>query len=168
MNRITSMSEHGQRWLVALEGGLKLEAYRDSVGIPTIGPGLTFLIVAGLPRRVTMADKFASPLDAMGQFKRQLRRYETIVDANTRDDITQEQFDAFTSLCYNCESALRGDTQVKRFFNEKAPIIMVVEALRKWKYAGGEILPGLEQRRACEADLLLSGVYRRQGGAIVP
>lgn len=168
MSRVTTMSDHGRRWLVALEGGLKLEAYRDSVGIPTIGPGLTFLIVAGLPRRVTMADKFASPLNAMEQFGRQLRRYETIVDANTRDDITQEQFDAFTSLAYNCEATLRGDTQVKRLFNEKAPIFMVVEALRKWKFAGGEVSPGLMERRACEADLLLTGVYRVQGGALVP
>jgi len=168
VNRITSMSEHGRRWLVALEGGIKLEAYRDEGGIPTIGPGLTFLIIGGLTRRVTMADIFATPAGAMEQFGRQLRRYEALVDANTRDDITQEEFDAFTSLAYNCEAALKGNTTVKRLFNRRAPMEQVVGALRAWRFVGGDVSPGLEERRACEADLLLKGVYRAQGGTIVP
>lgn len=161
------MSDRGTRWLVAMEGGVKLKAYLDSGGIPTIGPGLTYLIIGGLPRRVTMEDRFDSEINAMGQFSRQLRRYESLVDANTRDTITQEQFDAFTSLCYNCEAALKGDTKVKRLFNSGAPILIVVEALRQWKFVDGEVNRGLINRRACEADLLLQGVYHDQSGRVI-
>ncbi len=166
--RIKRMSDKGVSWLVELEvgpGGLKakhLKAYRDSIGVPTIGPGLTYLVGNGGPRRVTMADRFDSQLAAMGQFALQLRRYEAMVDAATRDDITQAEFDAFTSLAYNCEAAMRGSTLVK-LFNSRAPLSVILSELQRWNRAGGQISEGLIERRQCESDLIEYGCYRVQG-----
>lgn len=158
--RIKRMSEKGRAWLVALEGGSKLKAYQDHIGVWTIGPGLTTLF--NPPRRVTKADRFDSQLSAMTEFAQQLKRYEALVDAATRDDITQIEFDAFASLCWNVEGAMKGSTLVKRF-NSRAPLSVVVAELQRWNRAGGSISPGLVERRQCEADLLLYGVYRVQG-----
>lgn len=167
--RVKRMSEKGRAWLVELEvgpGGLKakhLKAYRDHIGIPTIGPGLTYIVGGACgPRRVTMADRFESQHAAMGQFSAQLKRYEALVDAATRDDITQVEFDAFTSLAYNCEAAMKGSTLVKRF-NSRAAVSVIVAELQRWNRAGGQISPGLVERRLCESDLLIHGCYRVQG-----
>ena len=160
--RIKAMSPRGRDWLVALEGGSKLKAYRDSIGVPTIGPGLTMLITPRGFQRVTMADRFESQQAAMTQFAKQLKRYEALVDAATRDDITQQEFDAFTSLAYNCEAAMRGSTLVKRF-NARAPLLVIVSELQRWNRAGGQISEGLIERRQCESDLLQYGCYRVQG-----
>lgn len=166
--RVKRMSDKGRSWLVELEvgaGGLKakhLRAYRDHIGVPTIGPGLTYLVGNGGPRRVTMADRFESVQAAMAQFALQIRRYEALVDAATRDDITQAEFDAFTSLAYNVEAAMRGSTLVKRF-NARAPLSVIVSELQRWNRAGGQISEGLVERRQCEADLLMYGCYRVQG-----
>jgi len=160
--RIRSMSDKGRAWLCALEGGSRLKAYRDSNGLPTIGPGLTLILAHGGPRLVTMADRFDSQLAAMAQFEKQLVRYEVLVDAATRDDIDQATFDAFTSLAYNCEAAMMGSTLTKRF-NAGAPVAVIVSELKRWNRAGGQIREGLVERRECEADLLLYGIYRLQG-----
>jgi lysozyme len=165
--RIRAMSDKGRAWLVALEGGSKLKAYRDSIGIPTIGAGLTYIVGGKCgPRRVTMADRFADQHAAMGQFALQLKRYEAAVDAATRDDITQEHFDCFTSFCFNVgERAFSGSTLVKRF-NAGAPLTVLVSELLRWNHAGGQVSPGLVNRRQCEADLLVYGCYRVQGGKV--
>ena len=160
--RVKRMSDKGRSWLVALEGGSKLKAYRDSIGVPTIGPGLTYLLTNGGPRRVTMADRFESQSSALEQFAKQLVRYEALVDAATRDDITKIEFDAFTSLAYNCEAAMKGSTLVKRF-NSRAPLLVVTSELRRWNRAAGVISKGLIERRECESDLLTYGCYRVQG-----
>jgi len=160
--RVKSMSAKGRSWLVALEGGSKLKAYRDSIGVPTIGPGLTTLVTQRGIQRVTMADRFDSKLAAMSQFAKQLTRYEALVDAATRDDITQQEFDAFTSLAWNCEAAMKGSTLVKRF-NDRAPLLVILSELQRWNRAGGQISEGLIERRQCETDLLQFGCYRVQG-----
>ena len=160
--RVKRMSDNGRAWLVKLEGGSKLKAYQDHIGVWTIGPGLTTILAPGGARRVTKADRFDSQIAAMGEFSRQLKRYEALVDAATRDDITQTEFDAFTSLAYNVESAMKGSTLVKRF-NARAALPVVVSELQRWNRAAGQISDGLVERRLCESDLLMYGCYRVQG-----
>ena len=113
-----------------------------------------------------MGDTLPNLSAGMDMFKKALLDYEATVDAATRDDITQEQFDAFCSLAWNCESAMYGSTLIKRF-NARAPTTVVVYELQRWNRAGGMIDPGLVERRQCESDLLLYGVYRTQGQKLV-
>lgn len=163
-NRIRSMSEEGVRWLVRLEGGVRIKAYLDDAGIPTIGVGQTTIVGPGGERRVTLADRFPDDLAAIASFRNRLKRDEVGIDACTRDDIDQATFDAFVSARYNIGPAFDRSTCIRRF-NDRAPVAAVVEALRMWRFSDGR--PLLDERRACEADLILKGIYRAQNERIL-
>lgn len=162
--RIKRMSDRGRSWLVALEGGCKLKAYRDSAGIPTIGVGMTYWLTSGSRRRVEIGDTLSNQASGLEMFTRALRDYEAAVDASTRDDISQETFDALVSLCYNIGAKAFAGSSAVRLLNQRAPIDRVAAAVRLWNQAGGRIDQGLIERRECESDLLLYGCYRAQGG----
>lgn len=75
----------------------RLMAYRDSVGVWTIGVGHT--AAAGLPRpklgmRLTEASMIAL-------FKVDLVQYELAVNTAVKGAMTQNEYDACVSLCYN-------------------------------------------------------------------
>ena len=161
--RVRRMSDNGRAWLVRLEGGCKIKAYLDSAGIPTIGVGMTYWLSSGSVRkRVEMGDRLSTEAEGLAMFERALRDYEAAVDAATRDDITQTEFDAFSSLCYNIGQRAFTGSSVVRFFNARTRADQVVSALKLWNRAGGRVDAGLVERRACEADLLLKGIYRTQ------
>lgn len=166
-NRIRSMSDAGVRWLVRLEGGCKLKAYLDGkggkTGVPTIGVGQTTIIAGnGGERRVTLADSFPDVATAIASFRKRLKRDEVAVDAVTRDDITQAEFDAFCSARYNIGPRFDGADFV-RLFNLRAPVRVVTDSLRANWHRAGETPHVLDDRRQCEADLMLYGCYRVQG-----
>jgi lysozyme len=155
------MSARGRAWLVDLEGGCTLKAYRDSVGIPTIGVGLTYWPTTR--KRVEMGDVLQSAAEGADMFSKALRDYEATVDACTHDAITQETFDALCSLCYNIGQRAFASSTAVAWLNQGRSMDLVASALRRWNRAGAEISAGLMERRECEADLLLTGVYRVQG-----
>lgn len=160
--RVKLMSDKGRAWLIALEGGIRLAAYRDSAGIPTIGVGMTYWPTTRR-RRVEMGDRIESQLEGLRLFGLALREFESSVDAATRDTTTQQQFDAFVSLAYNIgQSAFRRSTAV-RLHNAGAPTDEVCEAIERWRFAGDHESAGLIERRACEVDAYRNGIYRVQG-----
>lgn len=165
--RVRRMSDKGRAWLVSLEGGCKVKAYRDSAGIPTIGVGMTYWLTSGSRRRVEMGDHLQDQAEGLAMFAKAVRDYEATVDAATRDDITQAQFDAFASLCYNIGQPAFLRSSVVRYLNQRVEIEQVARALKLWNQAGGRIDQGLIERRECEADLLLYGTYRVQGGKVL-
>lgn len=155
------MSARGRAWLADLEGGCKLKAYRDSVGIPTIGVGMTYW--PSSRKRVEMGDTLQSVADGLEMFSKALRDFEATVDACTHDAITQETFDALTSFAYNVgQKAFAGSTAV-RLLNQGQSLEAVCAALRRWNRAAGEISEGLIERREAECDLILYWTYRTQG-----
>jgi lysozyme len=161
--RIRHMSDRGLDWLAKLEGGYVLKAYADRAakGIPTIGPGLTYLILPGGRRRVTLDDKFDSIESCRAMYRRVVSETEVVVDACTRDDINQQEWDALTALCHNIgEPQFKGSTCIQ-LFNARATAAKVVEALKKWKFADGK--PVLVERRRVEGVCFLEGRYILQG-----
>jgi len=161
--RIKRMSDKGRDWLVRLEGGCRLKAYRDSAGIPTIGVGQTFWLTSGSRRRVDIGDTLQNKAEGLDMFAKVLRDFEATVDSCTRDDITQEQFDALCSLAYNIGQRGFAGSRALRLFNQRAPLLQVAAGIRLWNRAGGLIVDGLIERREAECDLLLYGSYRVQG-----
>ena len=158
------MSDPGRSWLVALEGGCKVRAYLDSAGIPTIGVGMTYWLTGGaVRRRVAIGDRLSTLAQGLDMFAKALRDYESAVDAATRDDITQAEFDAFCSLAYNIGAPAFTRSTAVRVFNERADLGRVASAVRLWDHAGGKVDRGLVIRRECECDLILDGVYHVQG-----
>jgi len=155
------MSRRGRLWLVELEGGHRLAAYRDIAGVWTIGAGLT-RYSSGV--RVKEGDHFASVGQAQRAFDDYLLRFELDVDAMTRDDLLQHEFDALVSFCWNLgPDNLRRSTLLRRV-NEKAPAPAIADQFAAWHFADGHSVPGLITRRLREIEVYEGGEYRDQGG----
>lgn len=78
--------------------------------------------------------------------------YEHAVNENVRVDLTQSQFDALTSFCYNVGvGAFRGSTLLKKVNAERHE--EAAEQFLRWKYVDGEVVEGLVRRREAESEL---------------
>jgi lysozyme len=137
---------------IAQEEGLSLKPYRDSVGIPTVGIGSTYYPQTG--KRVTMQDPPITKEFAFKMFKDHLNIYEKGVWSVTRDDISQSQFNALVSLCFNIGiAAFKGSTVLRRV-NADPNDPDITQAFLMWKNAGNK--PVLLARRKRESALYFS------------
>lgn len=137
------------RRLIGEFEGLRLEAYRDVVGVLTIGYGHTGKdVFAGQKITREEADRLLS---------QDLKRFENAVET-MHPKLTQNQFDALVSFAFNLgEGALRGST-LRKLHNDGKH----AEASRefgKWNHAGGKVVSGLTRRRAREAAVYASADY---------
>jgi len=130
--------------LMELEG-LRLVAYRDAAGVPTIGYGHT--------RDVRMGDRITA------YYARQLLLEDVAHMARQVEALgvchTQAQLDALVSLAFNIgPKRLRRSTLLKLIrqgANEEA----IRREWMRWVYAGGKQLRGLERRREWEVERYL-------------
>lgn len=142
-------SQRGIELIKSFEG-LSFQPYLDSIGVCTIGYGTT---IYPNGNRVKMSDKHIEDQDAEDFLKHDLGYFEKQVDSMTRDDITQNQFDALVSFAYNLgANALKGSTLLKKV-NTNPNDQSIRNEFMKWVYAGGKKLKGLENRRKMEANL---------------
>jgi lysozyme len=146
-----NMSASGRKKLTAREG-VRLKAYKDSVGILTIGIGHTSM--AGPPKVTSGMTITNAESDAI--FARDLVKYENAVNKAVKVPLTQNQFDALTSLCFNIgPSAFAKSTLVKKL--NAGDIQGAANAFLSWNKAGGKVIPGLVTRRKAERAQFLSG-----------
>jgi lysozyme len=135
--------------LIAKFEGLKLEAYKCPAGIATIGYGSTYYSDGS---RVKMGDKITKE-QAVRLLYDTLGTYEKFVDANTRDDISQNQFDALVDFAYNCGNGnLKNSTLLKKV-NANPNDATISAEFMKWTRANGKVLKGLVNRRVAEVEL---------------
>lgn len=148
MEHIIHIDQAGFNLIHGLEGCV-LKPYLDVAGVPTIGWGTT-RYPSGV--KVKMSDSAITRQQADEYAKHDILYFESKVDAFTRDDINQHQFNALVSLMYNIgETEFRTSTVLKRVnANPNDPTIR--EAFSRFKYAGGKIDKGLVNRRQKEAD----------------
>ncbi|MET3943182.1 GH24 family phage-related lysozyme (muramidase) [Paenibacillus sp. PvP094] len=80
-----------------------------------------------------------------------LAKYEAYVNTPSyvpiTDKLTQNQFDALTSFCYNT-----GPANLKKLCNDRT-ISQIAASITKYNKAGGKVLNGLVRRRQAELDL---------------
>jgi lysozyme len=133
--------------------GFSAKPYLCPAGVPTIGYGATYYEDG---TKVKLTDAHITEERAMELLRNVLRTYEQAVDSYSRDDITQNQFDALVSFSYNVGTqALKNSTLLKRVnANPLDPDIRV--QFMRWNKGGGVILKGLTKRRQAEADLYFS------------
>lgn len=149
MPEIKKMDSAGLAFLIK-EEGVRYTAYLDSVGIPTIGIGATYYENGD---KVTMQDPQITPERAMKLFENLLKHYELAVYSVTRDDISQNQFNALCSLCYNIGvNAFKKSTVVKRV-NADPNDTSIGDAFMMWKKPAVLI-----KRRQREVQLYFSNV----------
>lgn len=132
----------------------RLTAYRDAVGVPTIGWGQTYYPSG---ERVKMGDRITQA-QADEMFARIMERdfagpiREALDDAPT----TAAQFGAMCALAYNIgKDDFLGSTVMRRHKAEASDADMTA-AFLMWNKAGGKVLPGLTRRRNAEAALYRS------------
>lgn len=139
--------------LVKRSEGCQLSAYKDSVGVLTIGYGHTGPeVTTGLVWTLEQAeDALREDLKASGEY----------VDYAVSVPLTQGQFDALTDFCFN-EGAgkLRTSTLLKLLnmghYDQACAELYWVDdngTPHGWIYGGGMVLGGLITRRKAEQQL---------------
>lgn len=142
------VSDHGIEF-IKNEEGVVLHPYKDSRGIWTIGIGSTYW-ENGEPVRYT--DKPITLARALLLFHTTIKRYEDQVNASVKSKLTQNQFDALVSLCYNIGTSGFETSTVARVANINPNSKMITAAFKMWKKAGSN-LTALLGRRTREAKL---------------
>ena len=136
------LSKKGADLIQSFEG-LRLAAYQDSVGIWTIGYGHTKSVRRGQVITKARADEL---------FMEDVREFEQAVGACVKVPITQQQFDALVSFCFNLGAArLRASTLLKML--NQGDYDGASQQFGRWTRAGGVELAGLVKRRAAEREL---------------
>ncbi len=131
--------------------GLRLETYKCSADVDTIGYGHTS--AAGEPKVVPGMKITANEAEAI--LARDLVKYETAVTKALSVVPTSNQFAAMVSLCYNIGPGNFASSSVVRRLNEGNPKA-AAEAFLRWNKAGGKVLAGLTRRREEEKKLFLT------------
>lgn len=130
--------------LVKASEGLRLKAYRDPVGILTIGYGHTG---SDVREGQTLSEQ-----EAVQLLMDDVRFAEVAVKAYVNVPISQNQYDALVDFTFNCGvGALRSSTLLKKL--NAGDYIGAGQEFQRWNKAGGKVLPGLTKRRASEAAL---------------
>lgn len=119
----------------------RLSAYRDPVGIPTIGWGHTAGVRMG--QTITQAQADAYLAQDVRTAERAVSGYDGTYHWN------QNQFDALASFTYNCGA---GNLD-KLLADGKRTVREVSAKIPSYCKAGGKALPGLVRRRADEKAL---------------
>ena len=132
--------------------GLRLNAYRDPVGIVTIGYGYTN--GAGYGPGVQMGDTWTAQ-QAEDMLREGVMRFANNIQRHFTIKPNPDQFGAFVSLAYNIgwQSFIKS-TALKRW--NAGDVKGSAEAVTWWNKAGGKVLRGLTRRREAEAALILA------------
>jgi len=123
--------------------GCRLKAYKDAVGVWTIGYGHTVDVKEGIEISQHQADVILQV---------DLYEYEDYINKYVQVSLTQNQFDALVSWVYNLGAGNLQSSTMLRVLNE-GKYSEVPSQMKRWNKAGGKVLRGLVRRREAEADL---------------
>lgn len=126
--------------------GLELKAYKDVVGVLTIGYGHTG---SGFDANSTITEAEAEEI-----LKKDLQLFENGVNSAVTVNLNDNQFSALVSFSYNLGLGNLGKSTLLKLVNE-GKFQEASEEFGKWTRAGGNILPGLVRRREAEKNLFL-------------
>lgn len=126
--------------------GFRAEAYKDSVGVWTIGWGSTKGVKAGM--RI-------STDEAEARLREDLREAESAVERLVKVPLTDNQFAALVSFVFNVGAGNFSKSTLRKKLNQGSYSNAAMEFPR-WNKAGGKVLHGLTRRRQAEWKLFLS------------
>ena len=129
--------------------GFRAAAYRDPVGIWTIGYGTTAAAGVGI---VPKAGMTISEAEAEGYLLRALDKFAATIRPAVIGKPTPNQWAAMLSLAYNIGPEAFKRSSVLRLFNA-GDTAGAADAFRMWVKGGGKTLPGLVRRREAERAL---------------
>ena len=133
---------------IALNEGYRGEAYKDAVGVPTVGYGET--------KGVTMKSR-TTPDRALVQLLSSANSHADDIRQCIKVPLYQHEFDAYVSLAYNIGAKnFCGSTLVKKL--NAGDYTGACEQIRRWDRAGGKVLAGLTKRREQEYRMCMGEV----------
>lgn len=132
--------------------GLRLKAYRDSVGIWTIGVGN---IVYEDGSKVKQGDTITAER-ARTLFEGTACQFSFKVNKMVKKPVTQNQFNALVSLAYNIGLGAFEKSTLLRLVNNNPNDANIAKEFLKWKNAGGKVIQGLLNRRIKESAVYFS------------
>ena len=121
--------------------GLRLEAYKDAAGVPTIGYGHT--------KDVRMGDHITAYWA-----KEMLREDIEAAEWQVKElhvARNEAQLDALTSFVFNLGIERLKESTLLMVIREGGSMQQIRREFKRWVYAGGKKLKGLERRREWEA-----------------
>lgn len=145
-----STNAAGIRLIKAFEG-LRLRAYRDAVGIWTIGYGTTSGVRSGMVITEAEAERL---------LRRDVEKFERAVISAVNVSINDNQFSALVCFSYNVGAGALRESTLLRLLN-RGDYNGAANQFPRWNRAGGRVLAGLTRRRNAERALFLSQDYTR-------
>ncbi len=126
--------------------GLRLTAYLDSVGIPTIGYGHIHGVKMGDVWTLERAET---------EFQQDVGQVEELVLRLLEVPVSDNQLSAMVSFTYNLGIVnFHSSTLLKRV--NAFDFAGAADEFLKWDKAGGQVLSGLSKRRIAERALFMS------------
>lgn len=123
--------------------GLELKAYRDMVGVWTIGYGHTKTVNPNM----VITEKEAERL-----LRSDLDWVEKAINENVEIELTQNQYDALASFIYNVGgTAFKKSTMLRKLNTND--IEGAAAEFKRWNKAGGKVVRGLSRRRKAEEEM---------------
>ena len=127
--------------------GLRLEAYLDAAGVPTIGYGHT-------GRDVKLGDRITKYW-ANDLLRRDVEAAEKAIDLLGLT-LTQGQLDALVSFTFNLGIDRLAKSTLLQTIREGGTMRQIRREFMRWVYAGGKRLRGLECRRRWEVERFMA------------
>ena len=142
---VRKVSDSGIKLIKSFEG-LELKAYKDIVGVVTIGYGHTKTAKMGQVITEQQADQL---------MRNDLAVFEKGVSELVKSQLTANQFDALVSIAYNIGLGnLSKSTLIKKV--NAGDYAGASDEFLRWNRAGGKVVQGLVNRRRAERNLFLS------------
>ncbi|MEG1572846.1 MAG: lysozyme [Bacteroidales bacterium] len=138
------ITENGLSLIKRVEG-LRLETYRCSAGVLTIGYGHTKDVVKGMKITTLQADEF---------LRQDVDWAEKAVSTEGLN-INQNQFDALVCFVFNVGARAFKNSSLLKMIRVNPNSSNIPSEFAKWRLAGGKIVPGLIARRNAEVELFL-------------
>lgn len=143
------IDQAGLRLIEQFEG-LKLDPYKDPVGIWTVGYGHVIHPADNIPLDAPITQARAEEL-----LRQDLSTAQDGVNAAITVDVTDNQYAACVSLAFNIGVGNFAHSTLARLLNA-GNVQGAADQFPLWNKAGGHVLPGLVRRRAAERELFLT------------
>lgn len=147
-NHSMRISGRGLALIKQWEGFVE-ETYIDLAGKPTIGWGITDPRYAFPGNKITREQAHELLIQHVAQD-------EIVCRDLIKVKLSQPQWDAIMSLCYNIGTTQFATSAMLRKIN-RSDFAGAYAEFPKWRKSGGKVVQGLINRRKDEADLFLSG-----------
>jgi lysozyme len=136
------------RAFITHEEGEVLHTYRDSGGVLTIGVGHTG---ADVKEGMTITHEKSQEL-----LSADIIKFERAVDMAVKVPLTQNQYNALVSFCFNLGGgALRKSSLLRQINSGNFKPNLITEYFSIWNLVNGEHDPDIKARRLREAALFL-------------